>query len=47
MEYAPFKQKTNLMFGEVRTLNLHCGIEVAKQRGVSHWCYVTTRTAAW
>ena len=31
MEYAPFKQKTNLMFGEVRTLNLHCGIEVAKQ----------------
>ena len=47
MEYAPFKQKTNLMFGEVRTLNLHCGIEVAKQRGVSYWCYVTTRTATW
>ena len=47
MEYAPFKQKNNLMFGEVRTLNLHCGIKVAKQRGVSYWCYVTTRTAAW
>ena len=30
-----------------RTLNLHCGIEVVKQRGASYWCHVTTRTTAW
>ena len=36
MEYAPFKQNTKVMSGDVRTLNLHCGVEVAKQCGVSY-----------